>query len=125
MIAGIGKVLIDVEDQQRAMRFWTDTMGFTLLADEAYGKGRWLEVGTPDGRTRLILHRREGPPPSAPPSLPTSNVFFRTDDLARTFSQLRERGVSFPQEPVQQPWGWWSMFSDTEGNRFALQPTDT
>lgn len=125
MIAGIGKVLIDVEDQQRAMRFWTDTMGFTLLADKAYGKGRWLEVGSPDGRTRLILHRREGPPPSAPPSLPTSNVFFRTDDLARTFSRLRELGVNFPQEPVQQPWGWWSMFSDTEGNRFALQPTDT
>lgn len=125
MIAGIGKVLIDVEDQQRALRFWTETMGFTLLADEAYGKGRWLEVGSPDGRTRLILNRREGPLPSAPPSLPTSNVFFRTDDLARTFSQLRALGVNFPQEPVQQPWGWWSMFSDTEGNRFALQPTGT
>ena len=125
MIAGVGKVLIEVEDQERAKRFWTDTLGFTLVTDAAYGQERWIEVRTPDGRTHVVLHKRQGLPPEVPPTLPTSHVFFRTDDLARTYRELRGRGVVFPQEPVEQPWGWWSMFADEEGNRFALQPTDT
>jgi hypothetical protein len=37
---------------------------------------------------------------------------------------LSARGVEFPQAPVQQPFGWWSMFNDTEGNRFALEQTE-
>jgi predicted enzyme related to lactoylglutathione lyase len=32
--------------------------------------------------------------------------------------------VEFPQPPVYQPFGWWSMFNDTEGNRFALEQTE-
>jgi len=30
----------------------------------------------------------------------------------------------FPAKPEKQPWGWWSMFTDSEGNRFALQQRD-
>ena len=47
-------------------------------------------------------------------------------DLAppRTYDELRARGVDFPQPPVQQSWGWWSMFQDQEGNRFALHPRE-
>jgi predicted enzyme related to lactoylglutathione lyase len=37
---------------------------------------------------------------------------------------LTARGVQFPQPPVQQPFGWWSLFADAEGNRFALVPRD-
>jgi predicted enzyme related to lactoylglutathione lyase len=38
--------------------------------------------------------------------------------------ELSARGVEFPQPPVQQPFGWWSMFNDTEGNRFALEQAE-
>jgi predicted enzyme related to lactoylglutathione lyase len=56
--------------------------------------------------------------------LPTSNVFFFCDDLAETYDELRSRGVEFPQPPVELSFGWWSMFQDLEGNRFALHPRE-
>jgi predicted enzyme related to lactoylglutathione lyase len=36
---------------------------------------------------------------------------------------LSARGVEFPQPPVEQPFGWWAMFNDSDGNRFALEQT--
>jgi predicted enzyme related to lactoylglutathione lyase len=67
---------------------------------------------------------REGTLPIAPQHLPTSNVFFHCDDLARTEEELWARGVEFWQPPVRQPLGWGSTFQDSEGNRFALAPRE-
>lgn len=124
MIEGVSKAVIEVEDQDRALEFWTETMGFTLIQDAPYGEERWLEVKTPDGSVVLVLSVRRGDPPAAPDMLPTSNVFFYCHDLARTYEELRARGVEFPQPPIRQPFGWWSMFEDSEGNRFALAPPE-
>lgn len=55
MVEGVSQVIVEVEDQDRALRFWTETLQF---------------------------------------------------------------------EPVRQSWGWWSMFEDEEGNRFALHPRE-
>jgi predicted enzyme related to lactoylglutathione lyase len=119
----VSKVVVPVRDQERAKRFWTEALGFDLVQDAPYGEERWLEVRSPDGHTNVVLEldpaeidRRSG----APENLPTSNVMFGCDDLASTHKQLAERGVAFPQPPIEQPFGWWSMFSDAEGNRFAL-----
>ena len=49
---------------------------------------------------------------------------FRCDDLRSTYEALSARGVEFPQLPVEQPFGWWSMFNDSEGNRFALEQAE-
>jgi predicted enzyme related to lactoylglutathione lyase len=126
VIEGVSQVIVEVEDQDRAMRFWTETMEFELAEDAPYGDGgRWIEVRTPDRATILVLRRRQGERPIAPDELPTSNVFFYCDDLPRTYEELRARGVEFPQPPVQQSWGWWSMFEDEEGNRFALGPRES
>lgn len=44
-------------------------------------------------------------------------------DRAKAFwTQLSGRDVEFPVPPVQQPFGWWSLFEDPDGNRFALAP---
>src|SRR5919108_5171071 len=84
MIGGVTKVVIQVEDQERAKAFWTETLGFELAQDTPYGEERWLEVRTPDKATVVVLDVRRGPRPTAPdPSLPTSNVFFYADDLQR------------------------------------------
>jgi predicted enzyme related to lactoylglutathione lyase len=123
MIGGVTQVLIEVEDQERAKAFWTQTLGFELAQDAPYGQERWLEVRTPDKAVVVVLSLRKGPRPTAPdPRLPTSNVFFYAEDLPQTYQQLTARGVAFPQPPVEQAFGWWSLFEDPDGNRFALVP---
>jgi predicted enzyme related to lactoylglutathione lyase len=126
VIEGVSKVVVEVDDQDRARGFWTETLGFELVHDTTYGDERWLEVRTPDEALILVLGQRQGGDrPSAPDLLPTSNVFFYCDDLAKTYEELRSRGVEFAQPPVEQSFGWWSMFQDQEGNRFALRPRET
>jgi predicted enzyme related to lactoylglutathione lyase len=123
VVGGVTKVVVEVEDQERAKRFWTETMGFELVQDTPYGEERWLEVRTPDKAVVLVLGPRQAERPAAQhPSLPTSNVFFYAEDLQQTYEELRARGVEFPEPPVRQPFGWWSLFQDSEGTRFALVP---
>jgi predicted enzyme related to lactoylglutathione lyase len=125
MIGGVTKVVIEVEDQELAKAFWTQTLGFELVQDAAYGEERWLEVRTPDKAVVVVLGLRKGPRPTAPDSgLPTSNVLFYPSGLQHTYTTPQARGVEFPQPPVQLPFGWWSLFADHEGNRFALVPCD-
>ena len=123
MIGGISQVVLEVEDKERAKRFWTQTLGFELTQDAPYGQERWLEVRTPDKAVTVVLDLRQGPRPTPrDPNLPTSNVVFYADDLQQTHKELADRGVQFPVAPVQQPFGWWSVFEDPDGNRFALVP---
>lgn len=120
-VRGIDKVVVDVEDLDRAIGFWRDELGFELVIDEPYGNERWVEVRTPDERTTLVLRIRTGPRPVPPdPMLPTSNVFFYAEDLPTAYGELQRLGVPFPVPPVEQPFGWWSVFEDPDGNRFAL-----
>lgn len=123
MIAGVSKVVVDVDDQDQAKAFWTDTLGFDLVQDTPYGDERWLEVRTPDKATVLVLSPRHGEPRRAvADGLPTSSAMFYADDLRATYEELRGRGVAFHQEPVEMGFGWWSVFMDPEGNRYALVP---
>jgi predicted enzyme related to lactoylglutathione lyase len=125
VIGGVAQVVVEVEDQDRALVFWTEQLGFELVQDAPYGQERWLEVRTPDQAVVLVLGVRQGERPTAPhPSLPTSNVMFYAEDLQQTYKELTTRGVQFPQPPVQQPFGWWSLFADPDGNRFALVPRE-
>ena len=124
MIEGVQKLVVEIEDQDRAFRFWTEAMAFELVQDTVYGDERWLEVRTPDKNVILVLALRQSDPPAGHEELPTSNIFFYCEDLQQTYEELRARGVEFPQPPVEQSFGWWSMFQDKEGNRFALQPRE-
>jgi predicted enzyme related to lactoylglutathione lyase len=117
----VNQVVLEVEDQDRAVEFWSTRLGFELAQDAPYGDERWVEVRAPDKAVLLVLSLRHGERPTAPEMLPTSNVHF-CEDLTATYEELSARGVEFPQPPVEQPWGWWSMLADQEGNRFALTP---
>ncbi|MFJ7212543.1 VOC family protein [Amycolatopsis sp. NPDC098790] len=126
-IQGVSKVVVGVEDQARAKEFWSETVGFAVTTDVPYDDEgrRWVEVTAPNG-TILVLsespedRRRFGDNDQ----LPTSNFFLVADDLEKTYGELSAKGVEFPAKPEKQPWGWWSMFTDSEGNRFALQQRD-
>ena len=127
MISGVSNIIVPVDDQERAKAFWTDTIGFGVVVDAPYGDERWIEVRSHDG-VRLVLSMREEwsrDDRVVPDEVPTSNVMFHCADVETTYRELSARGVRFSQPPVQMPFGWWSMFNDTEGNRFALGQTET
>jgi lactoylglutathione lyase len=123
MIEGVSKVVIEVDDQARAVAFWAETLGFELHEDTLYGEERWVEVRTPDKRLILVLSPRQDDRPSASALLPTSSILFYCDDLVETYEELRSRGVEFPQPPVELSFGWWSMFQDREGKPLRPPPT--
>jgi lactoylglutathione lyase len=126
MISGIGKVVLPVGDQERAKEFWTTLMGFELRRDESYGDERWIEVSPPDGAPLLVLSRRPAGEPrrEVPDELPHSPVFFDCADIEATHRELSERGVRFPMPPARQHFGWWSLFEDPDGTRYALGQWD-
>jgi len=123
VISGVGKIIVPVDDQERAKEFWTTRIGFEVTTDAPYGEGeRWLEVTPPDRSVLLVLSRRGADEPrrEVDDQLPHSPVFFNCEDIQRTYGELSERGVRFPSPPAEMPFGWWSMFEDDEGTRYAL-----
>lgn len=122
MISGVNQVVLYVEDQEQAKRFWTEKMGFAVAQDDAYGDERWIAVQTPDGAMRLVLSKREPGHTIGPvrDGIPHSNVFFYAEDVEATHRELVGRGVTFPEAPSKQFFGWWSMFEDQDGTRYAL-----
>jgi predicted enzyme related to lactoylglutathione lyase len=111
-----------VDDQERAKQFWTVRIGFELRRDESYGDERWIEVSPPDGGPVLVLSPRAAHEPrrEVPDGLPHSPVFFNCADIEATHRQPSERGVEFPTPPRQQHFGWWALFEDHDGTRYAL-----
>jgi len=122
MIDSVAKVIVPVDDQEGAREFWTTRAGFAASRDETFGGERWIEVAPPGGGPVLVLSPRPPgqPRPDAPDTLPHSPVFFTCEDIHRTYSEMRARGVEFPAPPVQMHFGWWAMFADPDGTRYAL-----
>ncbi|HEX2233171.1 MAG TPA: VOC family protein [Thermoleophilaceae bacterium] len=122
MIDAVAKAVVSVDDQERALRFWTERVGFELVRDETYGDERWIEVRPPGGGPVLVLSPRPSgqPRPDVPEMLPHSPLFFTCADIQETHRELSERGVEFHAPPQRQHFGWWALFCDDEGTRFAL-----
>jgi predicted enzyme related to lactoylglutathione lyase len=122
-IQGVSKVVVGVEDQARAKAFWSEVAGFAITTDVPYDDEgrRWVEVTAPNGTILVLSENPEDRHRSAGDQLPTSSFFFHADDVEKTYEELSAKGVEFTAKPEKQPWGWWSMFTDSEGNRFALQ----
>jgi lactoylglutathione lyase len=126
MISGVSKVVLPVDDQERAREFWTNRMGFDLCRDVSYGDERWIEVSPPDGSPILVLSRRtpREPRPEVPEDLPHSPLFFNCADIGATYYDLSRRGVEFCAPPRRKHFGWWSLFEDPDGTRYALGQWD-
>lgn len=125
MITGVGRVVLQVVDQDAAKAFWTEKVGFECLQDTTVGDERWLEV-RPSGGGPVIALVAGGvsAPEDDGTSMPTSNVFFECDDILATHAELSAKGVSFSQPPTQQFFGWWAVIEDPDGQRHALRQRD-
>ncbi|HYP30170.1 MAG TPA: VOC family protein [Blastocatellia bacterium] len=128
MFTRIGSVPIFVSDQERALAFYRDKLGFEVVLDQQYGpEFRWVTVARQEGETELVLFR---PVPSiAGNQLKElegrigiwTGITFLTADINATYQTLRQRGVEFQTEPTRQAWGGTeALFSDPDGNYFHL-----
>jgi AraC-like DNA-binding protein/predicted enzyme related to lactoylglutathione lyase len=123
VITGVSKVVVPVDNQDEATKFWTQRIGFRLLRDETYRGERWIEVAPADRSVVLVLRRRPAKEPrrEVPNTLSPPRVFVSCDHIEQTYADLRETGVRFLTGPAQMRIGWEATFRDFEGNRFVLE----
>lgn len=120
MITQVKMVSITVSDQQKAVEFYTEKLGFTLQANESMGDEngtRWIELALPSGGTLLNLYPPQSPDAKVGGSSP---IGFTCDDVFKTYDELKERGVEFVQPPKEEFWGKYCIFADPDGNQFCL-----
>ena len=115
-----------VEDQEKALRFYTEVLGFVKKADFSNGPFRWLTVASaeePDG-TELQLALNNNPAAKAyQQALFQQNqpaTMFFTDDLQADYERMKARGAEFTMPPTDVTASMISMLQDTCGNLIQL-----
>ena len=118
MITHIKFINIPVLDQKRALDFYTEKLGFTIITDQPFdGKQRWIELRIPKADTRVTIFT----PDEHKDRIGTfSGISYACDDVEKTYEELSAKGVPFEGPPKKEPWGTYAMFKDSEGNSFVL-----
>ena len=118
MIKAIKFISIPVTNQDRALEFYTEKLGFRITTDQPMSPTqRWIELAIPGVATGVVLFTPEGHENRIGTFYPAS---FQCDDIDATYATLNARGVEFPTPPTKQPWGTYAMFKDPDGNQFVL-----
>jgi predicted enzyme related to lactoylglutathione lyase len=118
MITQVKFVGIPTRDQDRALKFYTEKLGFEVSTDQNFdGKQRWIELRIANAATRVVLFTPEGHEDRIGTFF---NGSFTCDDVGATYRQLSARGVEFTSPPEKQPWGEYATFKDPDGNQFVL-----
>jgi catechol 2,3-dioxygenase-like lactoylglutathione lyase family enzyme len=119
-ISKLGTVCVPVSDQERAIEFYVDTLGFEKRADVPFGDGyRWVEVAPADAATTIAI---VPPPPGKPTGNVETGIGLNTDDIEAVHADLKARGVDVDEEvsrmgdPVP-PLFW---FRDPDGNTLMV-----
>jgi predicted enzyme related to lactoylglutathione lyase len=115
-----------VEDQEMALRFYTEVLGFAKKADFSNGQFRWLTVGSSDEQdgTQLQLALNNNPAAKAyqqamfQQSQPAAMFF--TDDVKGDYERIKARGAEFTMPPTEVTGSTIAMLNDTCGNRIQL-----
>ena len=129
----LANVQVWVHDQEEALAFYTDKLGFEVREDVTVpelGNFRWLSVGLPGHDTAIVLMAVPGPPVFDDQTRQqildligkgaASGLFFETDDVRAAYEELNGRGVEFQGEPTEQPYGIDVGFRDPSGNQARL-----
>jgi len=111
---------VPVTDQDRALRFYRDVLGFEVVRDNAMGPDqRWVQVAPHGGATSVTLVTWF--PTMAPGS--TKGIVLESDDLDGDVAGLSAKGVTIEGGIQEQPWGRFVTFDDPDGNGIVLQAT--
>ena len=118
MITHLKFMSIPVGDTARALKFYTEKLGFKVATDQMMGPGkRWVELRLGKAETRLVLFTMDGEEARVGTRM---NCSLACDDVEATYRQFSERGVEFVSPPAKQPWGTFAIMKDSEGNRFVV-----
>jgi catechol 2,3-dioxygenase-like lactoylglutathione lyase family enzyme len=133
-ITQVGTVFVPVADQERALEFYVDKLGFEKRADFTYGQSsRWIEVAPPGSAMAIAL---VGPSEGRSAGGDETRCAFATEDIEADHATLRARGVDVDEEiaragrsraglvsieaTVTDPVPPQFFFRDTDGNRFLI-----
>ena len=115
-----------VDDQEKALRFYTEVLGFTRKADVSQGPYRWLTVASseePDG-TELQLALNDNPAARAYQQAMFQQgqpaAMFFTDDVKAEYERIKARGAEFTMPPTEVTGSTISMLNDTCGNLIQI-----
>ena len=116
-----------VDDQEKALAFYTDILGFVKKVDVPAGEFRWLTVVSPDNQegTELLLEPNANPAAAQyqkaiyEQGIPANS--FVVDDIQAEFERLRDLGVEFKVEPTDYGAYAIASFDDTCGNLIQIQ----
>jgi catechol 2,3-dioxygenase-like lactoylglutathione lyase family enzyme len=116
---------IIVSDQDQALKFYVDVLGFEKRADyQLPGHPRWLTVAPMGQEIELILVKGTyvvDPRPASDADSGGNHHVLATDDCRSDFAALQARGVPFKDPaPIEAPYGISAYFTDPDGNHFAL-----
>lgn len=125
MTASIATVALVVADYDEAIAWFTQRLGFELVADTPLGGGkRWVLVAPKEGRgARLLLAEADGTAQQAAIGNQTGGrvgFFLETDDFARDYAAFTDAGVHFLEPPRHEAYGSVAVFEDLCGNRWDL-----
>lgn len=127
----IRHVLIKVDDQDKALSFYTALLGFRKHLDLGMGQARWLTVVSPEGAdsVELVLETNSAPPSRAAQKMLYDAKFpaavLTTNDIAGDYDRLTGRGVHFLGEPTDIGPVTTAFFDDTCGNVINLSQPKT
>jgi catechol 2,3-dioxygenase-like lactoylglutathione lyase family enzyme len=119
-LSRIGTVIIPVSDQDRAIEFYVETLGFEKRVDVPFGDGyRWVEVAPADAATTIAI---VPPPPGKPTGDVETGIALNTDDVDADHADLQAAGVDVDPEVSRMgdpipPMFW---FRDPDGNTLMV-----
>lgn len=125
MTQKIATLSLLVADYDDAIAFYRDTMGFSLVADTPLGPSkRWVLVAPPgNSGARLLLAQADSAEQRAAVGNQAGGrvmLFLETDDFARDYASMVEKGVTFLEEPRHEAYGSVAVFADLYGNKWDL-----
>lgn len=132
MINRLAVTAIWVKDQNEALRFYTEKLGFEIRADVTYGDYRWISIGLkdqPELEIGLTALKAGGELSEDDVRVLTKLVeagkmgtgVLKTDDCHKSYEAMKAKGVEFVQPPTNRPYGnIEAIFKDNSGNVMVL-----
>lgn len=122
MFSKVGQIMLYVNNQDEAVKFWTEKLGFIIVKEEDNKQGfRWIEITPKKGaETSIILHNKEFVSKMSPGlNLETPSLMFFTESLDQLHMDLSNKNITVG-EIVDMPSGRVFNFADNEENYFAV-----